>query len=141
MARHAEAPERREAQRVLARAVTALVHGEEEADRAAGASQGFTRTAVASSPRASGPSWRPACRVIEPGPGAVGRDLVELLAEHGVVGSKGEGRRLVAQGGIYLNDVAITEGRVLEADDLFDGVWAMVRRGKKQRHVLRLNAG
>ena len=46
MAAHVAAPERREAQRVLARAVTALVHGDDEADRAAGASQGFTRTAA-----------------------------------------------------------------------------------------------
>ena len=46
MARHAEAPERRAAQQVLARAVTALVHGDDEAERAAGASQGFTRSAA-----------------------------------------------------------------------------------------------
>jgi tyrosyl-tRNA synthetase len=58
-----------------------------------------------------------------------------------VVSSKGEGRRLVAQGGLYLNDVAVAEGRTLEAGDLFDGVWAMVRRGKKQRHVIHLTGG
>jgi tyrosyl-tRNA synthetase len=140
MARKAEAPERREAQQVLARAVTTLVHGPEEADRAAGASQGFTRTA---SELGSG-EWEglaASLPLLETGPDAVGRDLVELLAEHGVVSSKGEGRRLVAQGGLYLNDVAVAEGRTLEAGDLFDGVWAMVRRGKKQRHVIHLTGG
>ncbi len=137
MGRHAGAPERRGAQRVLARAVTALVHGEEAAERAAGASQDFTRTA-ADIDAGEWDQLAASLPLIEPAPDAVGRDLVELLADHGVVGSRSEGRRLVAQGGLYLNDVAVAEGRRLEADDLFDGVWAMVRRGKKQRFVLRL---
>jgi tyrosyl-tRNA synthetase len=137
MARQAEAPEAREAQKVLARAVTALVHGPDEADRAAGASQGFTRTAA----ELAAGEWEELAAslpVVELGPDAVGRDLVDLLAESGVVASKGEARRLVAQGGLYLNDVAVPEGRALGADDLFDGTWAMVRRGKKQRHVVRV---
>jgi tyrosyl-tRNA synthetase len=74
--------------------------------------------------------------VLALGRGDVGRDLVDLLAEHGVVGSKGEARRLIAQKGLYLNDVAVEEGRALVGDDLADGRWAMVRRGKKQRHVI-----
>ncbi len=134
--RHAAAPERREAQQVLARAVTGLVHGEAEADRAAGASRGFTRRASDLTVE----EWEglaASLPVIDVGPASVGQDLVEVLAEHGVVSSKGEGRRLVAQGGLYLNDVAVTEGRSLAADDLLQGTWAMVRRGKKQRYVLR----
>jgi len=137
MAAHGATPERREAQRVLARAVTALVHGEDEAERAAGASRGFTRTAA----ELGAGEWEALAAslpLLEPGPDAVGRDLVELLAEHGVVASRSEGRRLVTQGGVYLNDVAVSEGRLLEADDLYDGSWAMVRRGKKQRYVIRL---
>ncbi len=43
---HAEAPEQRQAQQALARAVTTLVHGETAALRAEGASQGFTRAAT-----------------------------------------------------------------------------------------------
>jgi len=137
MARHVEAPERRTAQQALARAVTALVHGEEEAERAAGASQGFTRGATELGTQ----EWEALAAslpVIELGPDALGRDLVDLLAEHGVVASKGEARRLIAQGGLYLNDQAVGEGRALEADDLLEGAWAMVRRGKKQRHVVHL---
>jgi tyrosyl-tRNA synthetase len=138
MAAHGATPERREAQRVLARAVTALVHGEDEAERAARASRGFTRTAA----ELGAGEWEALAAslpLLEPGPDAVGRDLVELLAEHGVVASRSEGRRLVTQGGVYLNDVAVSEGRLLEATDLYDGSWAMVRRGKKQRYVIRLS--
>jgi tyrosyl-tRNA synthetase len=139
MAEHREEPGRRRAQQALARAVTALVHGEDEADRAAAASQGFTRGAA----ELGVGEWEDLASslpVVELGPEAVGRDLVDLLAEHGVVSSKGEARRLVAQGGLYLNDVAVPEGRALEAADLFEGAWAMVRRGKKQRHVVHLSA-
>jgi tyrosyl-tRNA synthetase len=138
MARHSEAPERRDAQRVLGRAVTALVHGEEQADRAAGASQGFTRTVSELEPG----EWEDLAAslpLLELAPDDIGRDLVEILAEHGVVASKGEGRRLVAQGGLYLNDVAVPDGRTLETEDLLAGGWAMVRRGKKQRYVLHLS--
>jgi tyrosyl-tRNA synthetase len=73
---------------------------------------------------------------IEVAAGAAGRDLVELLVATGVLASKGEGRRLIAQGGLYLNDVAVAEGRLLSDDDWCFGRYCMVRRGKKQRHLL-----
>ena len=136
MARHIAAPERRRAQHTLAGAVTALVHGEGEAERAAEASEGFTRNA-AELGAGEWESLAASLPVIDLETDAVGRDLVELLADHGVVGSRSEGRRLVAQGGLYLNDQAVAEGRRLAAADLTGGRWAMVRRGKKQRYVLR----
>jgi tyrosyl-tRNA synthetase len=140
MARHAEAPERRSAQQSLALAVTALVHGEEEAQRAAAASRGFTRPVA----ELAGDEWAALATslpVVELRPADLGADLVEVLVAGGVLASKGEGRRLVAQHGLYLNDVAVPEGRRLEPGDLLAGGWAMVRRGKKQRHVLRVVAG
>jgi tyrosyl-tRNA synthetase len=140
VARHAEAPERREAQRVLAVEVTTLVHGRVEADRAAGASSGFTRP-VAELGEQDWEALATSLPVLSLPRAQVGRDLVEVLAEHGVVGSKGEARRLIAQRGLYLNDVAVEEGRVLADDDLVAGRWAMVRRGKKQRHVVDVRDG
>jgi tyrosyl-tRNA synthetase len=136
MASHGSAPEKRAAQRVLAHAVTALVHGPEEAERAAGASQGFTKTAA----ELSSEEWTDLAAslpVIELAEADMGRDLVEILADNGAIGSRGEGRRLVAQKGLSLNDVVVGEGTTLEAADFFHGCWAMVRRGKKQRFVLR----
>jgi tyrosyl-tRNA synthetase len=137
MALHARAPEQRTAHSALARAVTALVHGEAEAERAAGASQGFTRSAA----DLDAGEWEQLAAslpLLELGPEALARPLVDLLVEGGALSSKGEGRRLADQGGLYLNDVAVPSDRTLEADDLVDQRWAMVRRGKKQRHVLRL---
>jgi tyrosyl-tRNA synthetase len=137
MATHAEAPERRHGQRVLAHEVTALVHGAAEADRAVGASQDFTR-GTADLTAGDWEDLSESLPVVDLPAAAVGTDLVELLVTNGALGSRSEGRRLIAQGGLYLNDVAVADGRTLAADDLYLGIWAMVRRGKKQRHVLRV---
>jgi tyrosyl-tRNA synthetase len=136
MEAHAAAPEQRTAQQQLARAVTALVHGEEEADRAAVASKGFTRTA-AELGAAEWAELAASLPVLDLVPTDLGRDLIDLLAAHGVVASKGEGRRLVAQNGISLNDTAIDHEQLLAEEDLLNGGWAMVRRGKKHRFLLR----
>ena len=131
---HLTEPGARRAQRALALAVTELVHGRDEAERAAGASQGFTR-AVA---ELTDDDWRELASslpVLEVRAADLGRELVEFLADNGAVASRSEGRRLIAQAGLSLNDVAVTEGRALAAEDLVSG-WAMVRRGKKQRFVL-----
>jgi tyrosyl-tRNA synthetase len=135
MERHLANPERRTAQQELARSVTALVHGQDEADRAAGASAGFTRAAV----ELVAADWADLAEslpVIELDAGDIGRDLIELMAANGVLASKGEGRRLVAQNGISLNDSIVIEGHVLQEDDLLADGWAMIRRGKKHRFLL-----
>jgi tyrosyl-tRNA synthetase len=135
MSQHTQTPERRFAQQELARSVTALVHGEQEADRAAGASQGFTRAAV----ELEDAEWvqlAASLPVTELAADDIGRDLIEVLAAHGIVSSKGEGRRLVAQRGISLNYSVIVDGQLLTGSDLLAAGWAMVRRGKKQRFLL-----
>jgi tyrosyl-tRNA synthetase len=100
LARHtAAAPEKREPQRVLARQVTRLVHGESAVEEAEGASQrafdhdvswvlGDDGGAVPGSvlPAAEGP--RPVWRV---------------LKEAGIVPSTSEARRLIQQGGVEVN--------------------------------------
>jgi len=137
--RHSTAPEKRFAQQELARAVTALVHGEDEANQAAGASQGFSRSAA----ELEVGEWEAlssSLPVLELGPSDLGRDLVDLLATHGVIASKSEGRRLVAQKGISLNDMTVVEGQVLDESEFLEGTWAMVRRGKKQRFLLRFQS-
>ena len=140
--RHRRAPGQRLAQRALAEAVTQLVHGESAASDAAGASTGFTRSVA----ELSEDEWAALVGtvptvdlgdVVATDPAVdPGGDLVALLVASGILGSKSEGRRLVAQGGLYLNDVAVTEGRRLGDDDWYHGRFCMVRRGKKQRHLL-----
>lgn len=136
MAEHTADPGQRRAQQLLARSVTALVHGEAEADRAAGASQGFTRSAE----ELTAADWVDLASSLPTLPVSsadIGRDLVEFLADHGALASRSEGRRLVAQSGLSLNDVAVTEGQLLASEDFSADGYAMARRGKKHRFVLQ----
>ncbi|MCD9623150.1 tyrosine--tRNA ligase [Rhabdothermincola salaria] len=135
MAEHRDAPERRVAQRALAEAVTTLVHGEAAAREAGVASTGFTR-AVGDLAVADWEALSGTVPTVALTPDEAGGDLVEVLVTHGVLASKGEGRRLIAQGGLYVNDVAAPEGRRLTSADWHHDRWCMVRRGKKQRHLL-----
>lgn len=67
-----------------------------------------------------------------------GRSLLEVLVEVGVFPSKGEGRRTVKNGGLYLNSTRVEdEGAVLGMDSLLTGTMAVVRVGKKNYHLLR----
>ncbi len=135
---HRSAPERRLAQRALAEAVTGLVHGEAAAADAAGASKDFTRS-VGELSEAEWADLAGTLPTIELGAVADAEpdgDLVALLVTLDILASKSEGRRLVAQGGLYVNDIAVVEGRRLSDDDWYHGRFCMVRRGKKQRHLL-----
>ena len=140
--RHRRAPEQRLAQRALAEAVTRLVHGEAAATEAAGAVDGLHPLGGrALRGRVGGPGRDRAHRGPRRRRGAdpavdPGGDLIALLVAPGILASKSEGRRLVAQGGLYVNDVAVVEGRRLGDDDWYHGRYCMVRRGKKQRHLL-----
>lgn len=136
MADHAARPEGRLAQRRLAFSVTELVHGTAAAREAEQAAAGFTRTVaelgadelealVDAMPTAHLPRSR-----------VVGIDLVDVATEIGLVNSKGEARRLIAQSGLYVNDEALRVTRPLEPTDLLYGRYVMLRRGKKQRHLV-----
>jgi len=138
MHQHHEAPERRFAQQELARSVTALVHGDDAAERAVSASRGFTRSAA----ELDDSEWdelSTSLPVSNLDTSDIGLEITEILAKHGIVSSKGEGRRLIAQKGVSLNDSVVVEGQTLQPGDLLAGGWAMVRRGKKQRFLLRFS--
>ena len=68
----------------------------------------------------------------------IGRKLLDVLAASGVVASKSEGRRLIQQSGLTLNDERIGDAdRVLLAADFKDGS-ALLRKGKKKYYRLQL---
>ena len=117
----------------LAMELTSLVHGAEEAERAretsralfgGGASAGGDRSDRSAMPS----SMLPAADVER------GVTLVELLERGGLASSRSEARRLIRQGGAYLNDRTWTEAdRPLATADLADGQ-LIVRAGKKRHH-------
>ena len=133
------APERREAQRTLARGLTDLVHGPAQADAVEQASALlFGGTAEAASPEAL------AALAAEVPTSALPRDrfeagvdLVDLLSQHtGLCPSKGDARRTIAQGGAYLNNRREPESRAVTAADLLHGRWLLLRRGKASYHLV-----
>ncbi len=111
----------------LAMELTTLVHGAEEAERARQASRalfaggGSDSGAIPSSP----------LDAAEMGSGIT---LVELLVRGGLASSRSEARRLIAQGGAYLNERQWKDmDRAVAAADVTDGQ-LIVRAGKKRHH-------
>jgi len=109
-----------EAKKVLAYEVTKLVHGEEAAKSAEkSAAEIFTGQSSEN---------MPAVEVAD----VVGKKLLDVLAAEKIIGSKSEGRRLVAQNGLTLNDEKVSDvDYVFSAKDFVDGA-AVVRLGKKK---------
>jgi tyrosyl-tRNA synthetase len=129
------APERREAQRVLAREATALIHGADEARRAEEAARAlFERKAdgaLAVPPDA--PSTALSAAELD----GAGVGIVDLLVRTGLGASKGAARRDIEGGGIYLNDERVGDpARLIRRADLRDGV-VLLRKGKRTYHVVR----
>ncbi len=132
-AQQAEKPFLRVAQRALADDITDLVHGEPErraAEAAAGAL--FGRSELGS---LDSRTLAAVARQLEAPQLEVGEALpsvIDVLAAAGVVPSKSAGRRAIEEGGAYLNNAKVTDvNTVVGADDLLDGRWVIVRRGKK----------
>ena len=131
-AEHAEKPFLRAGQRTLARAMTTLVHGEDETARIETASAalfggGDLRAAGARTLDAALSTARPVLEV-----DGLGANIVDLLVDAGLVTSKGEARRAVAEGGAYLNNERVENpDYVPVAGDLIEDRLLVLRRGKK----------
>jgi len=57
--------------------------------------------------------------------------IIDILAETKMVGSKGEARRLIEQGGLSINGVRVTEISTTLTEVDFAGGSVLVKRGKK----------
>ena len=129
--RHAEKPFLREGQRALAEHVTSLVHGAEETAQAKAASEALFGGGELKS---VDPATL-AAALTEAGAVDADREglaVVDILVASGIVGSKGEARRTIGEGGAYVNNERVTDpdARAGE-DDLIGGEWLVLRRGKK----------
>lgn len=136
-----DAPERREAQKTLALAVTRLVHGEvvaREMARAAEVVYGSEikdlSDATLSAVFASVPSTDVPWADLDGG-----LPLVDLLAQTGLAKSKSEARRLAKSGGAYVNNVRIDGEISLDRSHLASESFIVLRSGKKNYHLLRMH--
>jgi tyrosyl-tRNA synthetase len=128
VAEHAGDPSQRRAQRRLAHEVTALVHGQDEADRADTVSRGAFDADQNLDPALlqAQEDQVPTTRLAR---GDLPARAVELAARAGLVGSISAGARLARQGGLYVNELAQPEDRLVGPEDLIDGRWVLLRSG------------
>ena len=116
-----------DAKRVLAYEVTKLVHGEEEAEQAAaslfggGARSGSVPTTL-----------------VNPKDLAEDSRLLTWVANCGLCASKGEARKLIAAGGLYIGDEKVTDINAAITPEQLEGEGLLLRKGKKSYHCLVL---
>ncbi len=125
-----EGSEINKAKEILAFEVTKIIHGEEEAKKA----QDAARALFAGG--AEGGSI-PTTEITASKFGD-GMDILTLLSECGLIASKSEGRRLVQQNGLKLNDEKVTAfDYVVTSNDINDGK-IKIQKGKKVFHHVKL---
>ncbi|EYU42284.1 hypothetical protein MIMGU_mgv1a005712mg [Erythranthe guttata] len=129
------------AQRKLAEEVTRFVHGEEgleEAMKATMALRPGSETKL---------DWNSIESIAEDVPSvSLGKDqvlnlsLLDLSVCSGLLDSKSAARRMLKQGGLYLNNNRVdSEGRRIEIDDIVDGKVILLSAGKKNKMIVRIS--
>jgi tyrosyl-tRNA synthetase len=132
-AAHAQAPNRREGQRRLAREVTTLVHG----SAAASAAEEASAVLFGGSPAGASPqALEFLASEVPTSPFAPGTDLVHALADTPLASSLSDARRTIGQGAASVNGEVVREDRPLSEADLLHGRWLVLRKGKRTYHLL-----
>jgi tyrosyl-tRNA synthetase len=138
----AERPELREAQRRLAGEMTRMVHDETALKKAEQASQVLFGGEVAGLSAAEVSeifSDVPSGRVSGSRLQGDGLPVVDLLVESGTVSSKGEARRAIEAGGIYLNNRRLTDTALkIGWEHVVDRQLIVLRRGRRNYCLVRI---
>ncbi|MBM7079720.1 MULTISPECIES: tyrosine--tRNA ligase [Micromonospora] len=127
----AERPAARGAQRALAEELTTLVHGAEETRQAVAASQAlFGRGSLDElAPETLRAALTEAGLVQLTGELP---DVAGLLRDAGLVGGLKEARRVITEGGAYVNNIRVTDvDATVDPADLLHGRYLVLRRGKR----------
>jgi tyrosyl-tRNA synthetase len=140
----AEHPEQRNAQRALAREVTKLVHGDKAVSAAEEVSELLFSGAV---PKALSRDALLALQLeipvftVEPKDELTTYDVLEatLVGPDALFASKGDMRRMLQQGGVYLNGRRLSAERLpLAPDDLLGDEFVLVRKGTKSYALVKV---
>ncbi len=135
-------PEQREAQRRLAQEMTRMVHDETALQKAEQASQvlfGGEVTGLSGAEVADIFADVPSGEITSGRLQGEGMTSADLLLDCGVVSSKGEARRAIEAGGIYVNNRRIADaGHRITQADVIDNQFIVLRRGRKNYWLLRL---
>jgi len=133
-------PEKREAQKRLAREATALVHGAEKTAKLERAAE------ILYNERVTEIDTETLAMVFQDAPVAeIGRSslekgmpLADFMAENKITASKGEAKKLLASGAVYINNLrAAADGRLESASQLKKNL-ILFRKGKKDYWLIRV---
>jgi tyrosyl-tRNA synthetase len=136
-------PDAREAQHALASEVTELVHGADAATRAARASealfgQGDLASLDAETLEAAFADLPRAAVLASNGIPSV----LDLLVASGLSDSRGAARRVVSEGGAYVNNERVSDpASIPDRAQLLAGRWLLLRRGKRSLAVAEVTEG
>jgi tyrosyl-tRNA synthetase len=135
----AAAPEQRIGQRALAFEATSLVHGAEQAEAARAASEVLFGGDPRNLSEAALETLATEVPTVEVT--GSGQTVLDLVVAAGLVKSRGDGRRQLGQGAVYLNNERVTEDRPIGERDMLHGRWILLRRGQREYALALAAAG
>ena len=144
VAKHREEPHLRGLQKFLAKEVTIMVHGSEEYEKAIDASQILFGQSTSGALKSIDEDTF--LSVFEGVPQfsikreSLGANIVDMLAVNcAVFSSKGECRKMILGGGVFINkEKNETPEYLITEDDLLNGKYILVQKGKKNYYILKI---
>jgi tyrosyl-tRNA synthetase len=137
-------PERREAQRTLAGEMTQMIHGETALAKALQASTvlfGGELDGLGGDDIQDIFADVPSSEVSRVELGGEGVPVVDLLVKSGLASGKGDARRSIDGGGMYLNNQRIGDtGLMVTTADTIEGKFLILRKGRKRYHLVKVLA-
>jgi tyrosyl-tRNA synthetase len=136
-------PQARAGQKALAADVTRRVHGETglaAARRATEALFGGDLTGLPADQIQDVFGDVPSSQIGGDALSGQGKPFVDLLVECGLASSKGDARRSIEGGGLYLNNERVGDAsRAVMMDDALEGRFIVLRKGKKRYHLVAVD--
>ena len=139
---HEEKPHERSAHKRLAHEITSLVHGKEGLSNAKIATEvlfGGELEGLSADEIEDVFSDVPSSDMSRSDLSGNGLSMIDVATNSGLTKSRSESRRAIEGGGFYLNNVRVTDiERKIEIDDAAEGRFFVLRKGKKNYHLIRL---
>ena len=118
------------AKEILAYELTALVHGEEEAQKAQEAAKALFSSGNAAN--------MPSAQITESDLADGNIDLISLLHKSGLAASRSEARRAIEQGGVAIDGEKVTDIKFLVPGEKLQGEGIVLKKGKKNFRKITL---
>ena len=136
-------PHKRDAQRRLAQLVTGMIHGDTAVSKAEKAAQvlfGGALDGLEASDIQDIFADVPSSEFAKSDLDGDGATAVDLLVSSGLANSKGDARRAIQGGGIYVNNNRVSDPtQLVTTSDAVDGQFLVLRKGRKKYHLFKFS--